>query len=754
MTSTPSPTPPRAMPASRVRRATRAVATAVALIVGAAVAVTAPDAAFATPTPTPTPEPAGLGITLVPEAHGTYGPGAPLGATIAIDNADDTALGAGRVRLEIGRTALGDRSAVQSWLSGEDAAAALSPLGEGATTPVDAEETSTVTVVVPAADVGALAPGVYPIRATFSAPAAAADAPSPAPVSAVSVLVVPRGPAPSVAVAVPVTASARGALLNAEELTALTAPDGALSTLLDGVAGTSAILAVDPAIPASIRALGSTAPATATAWLTRLETLPNERFPLRFGDADTAAQASAGLEAPLGVDTLEPLLRPQDFAPTGPGTDATATPTPTPSPTPDPTPTAATPELPDLAELVDVGATRDDLLWPRGEVSAADVATLSRYRTSAAATDDPTVSILPSTSFGQGEAQAPVPARGEVDGAPVLVSDAAVADALSRAAGEADALRRDAPLTEAVALLWFADPASPVLAGLDRADRRSAEGLRDAVTTLSGGRPASLGELLASPAAALTVVSAPAADRAGAVSTLLEDEERVAAFATVLEDPRQLTVRQRISVLRLLAVGRNRGEADFADALAAQRDDTRDTLDAVGLQPSNPILISAAVDVPVWLRNDLPYPVSVRLEAEPSDARLDVQRFTDVTGQPDGTTRLTIPVEARVASGEVDLRMTLTSPTGVPIGDAQVARLTVRAEWENIGLVILGAVAVLLIGGGIVRTVLRRRKAAVASSEDAAEGGTGSDGPDGVPQAEAPENEKDDTEKDDTENNE
>mgnify|MGYP000517576119 CR=1 FL=1 len=45
-----------------------------------------------------------------------------------------------------------------------------------------------------------------------------------------------------------------------------------------------------------------------------------------------------------------------------------------------------------------------------------------------------------------------------------------------------------------------------------------------------------------------------------------------------------------------------------------------------------------------------------------------------------------VPVEARVASGDLRVDFRLYSPTGVPIGQVQSADVTVRADWEGIGL--------------------------------------------------------------------
>ncbi|MDR6867972.1 hypothetical protein J2Y69_002580 [Microbacterium resistens] len=695
-------------PARRSRlRATAVVAlTALAVLTGSlAPGLSASPAIAATsPTPTPTPEESGVALSLAPDAHGTYVPGTPLTASVSVQNGTEEEFTTGYVRLDIGRSALADRVAVTAWLDGSSSPA-LTAVG-GAETPAIGDGSSgTASISVPALDVGALAPGVYPIRATFTPTVSGR---SPDPVTAESVIVVSRGQRAAVSVIVPITATPAADILSPEELIALTAPDGALTAQLDAASGTSAILAVDPAIPAAIRALGTSAPPTATTWLNRLEALSNERFALQFADADTAAQAAAGLTAPLGVDTLAPFLRGQ----------ATATPTPTSSATPSPSSTTA-PAVPSVEDLTAMGSAQHSLLWPRGEVSAQDVAALAGFRSPGDAAETATTTILPSTSFTTGADHAPVPARGDVDGSAVLAVDAAVSDALSRAAAERDPLRRGAPLAEAEAMLWFADPAGPVLAGLARDETRQGDALSSTLAAASGGIAASsLAGLLSSTPAPLSISSAFASDRASAVTDALEDERQVAAFSSILDEPAQLTVRQRISILRLFAVGLHRDASSFSIAFADQRAVTRATLGSVGIQPSNPILISAAVDVPIWLRNDLPYPVNVRLGIQPSDARLDVPVSVEAKGQAGSTTRLKVPVEARVATAEVNLSLSLTSPTGVPIGSPQVARLTVHAEWESIGLIVLGAIAALLIGGGIVRTILRRRSIAATHAAD------------------------------------
>lgn len=712
MTATPTEITPLRL---RLRRAAGAVVVALGLVLPLA-APTPAAAADSTPTPSPTqtPQHAGVQLSLLPDSNGSYASGSPLTAALVLHNDATTGLGAGTVHLELGRTALADRRAVSAWLDGTADAPSLDSIGDVRTAVLDAEGTSRTEILVPAAEVGSLSPGVYPLRARFEGPAGSTGGTAPTADSR-SALVVAQGAPATVVTVVPITATPEGPLLNAAELTALTAPAGSLTAQLNGVTGTPAVLAVDPSIVAAIRVLGAGAPATATAWLAKLDALPNERFTLQFADADATAQAAAGLTAPLTVDDFEPFLNPSGKTPS--------------TPTPTPTGTGTTPAAPATPAPDAIIGARGDILWPRGEVTAGDLAIMAHY----GAEDTTTVPILPSTSFTAGAQDAPVAAHGTVDGTDVLVADEAVSEALSAAAVQSDATVRGGALITANAMLWFDAPGSTVLAGLSRADTRSEQGVTGAVTAFSGAQDGRLDRVLSSAPAPLSVATESAEDRAAAVVALDEDADRVARFATILERPADLTVRERISMMRLLGVGVHTTPDDFRTALSEHRAATRKTLNAVGIQPSNPILISPKVDVPVWVRNELPYPVRVQLNVVPSDSRIDVPATTEVEAQPSSTTRVRLPLESHVANAEIALTMTLTSPTGVAIGSPQTARLTIRAEWETIGLIVFGALGVLLIGAGIIRTIRRRRAAARKHADDGMEGSEVDDSADAKP---------------------
>ena len=202
---------------------------------------------------------------------------------------------------------------------------------------------------------------------------------------------------------------------------------------------------------------------------------------------------------------------------------------------------------------------------------------------------------------------------------------------------------------------------------------------------------------------------------------LLGDEQTIDSFATILDQPELLTGRERAEVLQVMSASWT-GDA-ARQAVADHRAATRTTLDSVGILSSDFRLVSSSAPLRPWVRNDLPWPVTVVLAVRTNDARLRVQERTTVDAQASANTRMEVPVEARIANGEVSVDFQLYSPTGVPIGSPQSVDVEVRAEWENIGLVVIIALVVGFLSLGVVRTVARRRRVraeeAAASDPDA-----------------------------------
>lgn len=621
-------------------------------------------------------------LSLTAGLHGVVSPKAPFTATLTIDNGADDPVPAGRASVEISKTPLEDAEALSAWLDAGDASGSFTSLGTEEFDEIAADESSVTSISASETAIRGLPAGVYPIRATLSGSSSAGI------LGTTSVLIVDSDDDRQLTVVVPITATPEdGGLLTADELDALTAPDGALTAQLDGVAGTSAALAVDPLIPAAIRALGSAAPDGAVSWLSRLESLANERFTLQAGDADATVQARAGLDEPLEPLALTPYLTPENFIP--------ETPTPTPSPSPAP----EEPELPTYDELTEIRGADSDILWPLGDVKTADLSVFDGYL------DTEVTTILPSTSLSA----PPTSALVDVDGHRVLSTVADASSTLSAAVAAVDDSTREQLIATGIAQLAYLGSSSSIVIGLDRDETRQADALRETILSLSAiGEPASLSDLTSSTATSATLLGESSAARADTLHDLLDDEDRLRAFSSVLDDPLVMLSPERIQILRLTGVG---AASELAAGAGDHRTATKATLNAVSVQQPSPIqLFTSAAPLPVWVRNDLPWPVNVTLTSKPSDARLDIQPSMPVEGQPASNTRVKVPVEARVGSGVLDVRFGLVSPTGVRIGTDQTATVTVRAEWEGIGLGILGGIIGLLLILGIVRTIVRRRK--------------------------------------------
>src|SRR6187431_3076 len=94
-----------------------------------------------------------------------------------------------------------------------------------------------------------------------------------------------EGSSVNLAIAVPIVVGPGSTgLISAEELEAYTRPLGELTRQLDAVIDRPVAIGIDPMIIVSIRILGSSAPASATAWLDRFEAASNETFALGYAD--------------------------------------------------------------------------------------------------------------------------------------------------------------------------------------------------------------------------------------------------------------------------------------------------------------------------------------------------------------------------------------------------------------------------------------------------------------------------------------
>lgn len=705
-------------PAFRATGRRRSVRIGAALAAVAALLLPGSLSATAAPTPSPSPNPRGAVVfTLAPSSSGIVRPGDPLVVTLDVANGTSVSVAGGPATLAVGDTPITDRAVLQKWLAGTGDGLSTHVIATTVLPALSPDAQTAVGLLVPAADpsLAGRSPGVYPLLARFERASGT--------VTSTSALIVPAAAATArpVGVVVPLTAGPLSSgLLTAAQLTTLTAADGLLTQQLDAVTGTDAILAVDPALPAAVGVLGSSAPPGALAWLARLQALPNSRFALQFGDADVAAQLQSGLAAPLPPLSLRSYMAAADF-PT-----ASATPAPSPAATPAP----PTPAFPALSTLLDVGGGRSATYWPvGGTASATDIAALGRLGTPDAAA----LTLIPSGSTKTGADGAAIPAHGTVHGDGVLVYDSLVSAQLQLASvlGDDSTALRGAPLTAAMAQLQLAlrSGDAPLLVTVDRARSRTRAALQAAIHDVEGApgvRSATLADLVAAPPGAVEVgaVTGDAA-RAAAAVQLRAGETSLTAFATVLDDPTLLADPERAQLLQLLGGGWLDDAVAWRKAISAHAEATAKTLGAVGVLPPSPLnLISSSSGLPFRVRNDLPYPVTVWLIATPDDLRLDVQRATQVRVSPLSNTRVDVPVQARIGSGDVAVRLRLQSVAGVHIGDPQTADVRVRAEWEGIGVTALLLLVAALLSVGVTRTLLARRRMRRAPERDHADAPT------------------------------
>jgi len=694
MTSTPHAAAARAPRTMGTRvRAVLALSAALAIIAplsasAAAPAVVPVTAGAPAVTALDGPPPAApLEFRLAADADGVVTDDGALAVSLSVDNPTLSTVRGGRVTIAVGCEPLASRSQVSAWLDG-DSRTAVRRVGTAMVDSIAARGRSIQTTVLELGE--DLEPGVYAMRGVYD------SAQGPLESRGVFTISDDAG-AGQVAVVVPITAGPRSeGLLSAEELEQLTSAGGALRSQLNAVFGTNAILAVDPAIAASIRVLGTNAPESATRWLDDLMALPHTRFALQFGDADIAVQYAAGLDEPLTVEDLTPALDPEGFS--------------APAVEPSPTPTAdesGQPTLPDVQTLTDIGRARSDVFWPAGGTAGAELVTRLG---DAGASPAGSLTLVPSDTV-RGETGA----RATAGDADLLVYDADVSRALHAASTSDMIVDRDAALAAATAYAAFAAPETPLLVTIDRADARSAAALRSAVRVASGidGREAvGLDSLTLAPATEVRVDDVePDTGRASTLERFLKGEADLRQFASILEDPQVLLAPERADILQLLGNAWIDERPAWRDAVATHRAETATTLASVSIIPSPDInLLGSSAPLTFSVRNDLPWPAELVLDTEPNDLRVVVQQSTEFAAGASQTTRVDVPVEARVGSGESSLTLQLRSRTMIPIGDPVDVTISVQAEWEGVGIVVMSAIVSILVLLGVVRTVLRLRK--------------------------------------------
>ncbi|WP_146181304.1 DUF6049 family protein [Salinibacterium hongtaonis] len=503
-------------------------------------------------------------------------------------------------------------------------------------------------------------------------------------------------------------------LISPENLEAYTQPNGVLNRQLDAFYGQPVALGIDPMILASIRILGTSAPASAVSWLERLEGAPNETFSLAYADADVATLAQAGLGSiTVPTDfTVDPNLFPEAPAPSESATagpDETVSPTIAPGNEDDSGSEETEPEsmVPTGEQLVDLPFTLAAMMWPReSTVITTDLPVFNAA--------GPVTTILDSTNVSYVRDAIPASARIGDSGALVATSDIS---ALLREAGSAGS---DAAWVAAMAELTAA------LAGWTAGDSTVLATFGRDIPFSTNRIPATIAALTATPGIVVTSLAATmdeaavdasivdqpvSADRVALVAGMLATEPAIAQFSSILETPSLITGERRRTLLALASTAWVDSTSDWPAEVSAYVDGSTEILESVQVLESSTInLLSETGDLPVTVSNALPYPVTVYVTVTSNTAILDVlEGRVAVTVEGGSQSRAAIPVQS-IANGTASLVVTLSSVTNVPISSPTYMTTNVQAGWDTAFTTIVAVLVLLMFIGGIIRTVRRRRR--------------------------------------------
>jgi hypothetical protein len=659
-------------------------------------------------------------VVLAPANGGVAQPGADLTVTASLTNSGSITIDGASFQIAVDREFISTRAELNEWLAPADDSSTVDSdaiIASVAVPALQPGEEHVVQATIPAASVPFEDWGVHGITGTLEQ----GDGTETVAHSSVVFNGADAPAATQVAVAVPLTTQpGQTGLIPEATLATITADNGLLTRELDAVIGRPVGILIDPRIIVSIRALGTTAPSGAIAWLERLQGASNPIYPLSYADADVAAMSQAGSAQLLTPTSFDYALDKADFvdlappttspspttgaAAVAPGGVVTDTPTPTPSPAPD--------AVPDTSALLSWDYTGTSIAWPRDDtVTATDLPYFAANGLTTTIVSSSNVSTTSSAVGGVARA----------GDSTVLVSDDTVSTPLREAAGALTATERQKSLSDlasGLAVVASEDDSTPrtILATLDRAAPSDGTALTDALNSLDAlswsSTTAFDGFAAQAPAADVTVVDQPEpAERTGQVAALLASENQVAAFSSIITDPTNLLGENRANILSLLANSWASNTGGWNVAMQAQADRSTETLGAVSIVAGSPInLVSNTGDMPVLVENKLPYPVTLTVRLSPSNFRLVVQREVSITVEASSSKQAKVPITAGVANGDTIVRAELVSPTGVLISaQPTFIPVNVSADWEVAGSWLVGGVVGALLIFAAVRLFLKRR---------------------------------------------
>ncbi|PFG21168.1 hypothetical protein ATL40_2791 [Serinibacter salmoneus] len=186
----------------------------------------------------------------------------------------------------------------------------------------------------------------------------------------------------------------------------------------------------------------------------------------------------------------------------------------------------------------------------------------------------------------------------------------------------------------------------------------------------------------------------------------------LSSLASALEPADVLTPPATWATAASAAAWRVAGQSG-TDALEAANGvvDTLTSRVSVSVPESQVNLLAEESAVPVVVINDLDVTLTARIVVDPEEQSLRAPEEPQVTLAPGATTTVRVPVVA-IANGTTLVDVSLYTPDGLRLGQAETFEIRVRAEWESLGIGIVAAVFGVLLVIGILRAARRGRRRA------------------------------------------
>ena len=669
-----------------------------------------------------------VSMTVTPGDLGALQTGQALRLSLTVSNRTAQDVDAGTLSTTLNRRAVDTRAELANWFSASDKSISATAAVASQPSPfVPAGATRLIDITVPATALKLRAAGVYAVEVTLTTgDAAVADARN-----AIVWKGTQAGASVPLAVAVPlVVPSVETGLISSESLAQYTADDGMLTEQLDAVIGTPVAIGIDPRILASIRVLGTSAPASATQWLERLRLVSNDTFPLSYADSDVTAPLQAGARSVQRPSSFTFAMNAGNF-PATPDTDTTISPageTPggTPTNTATPTPTIATnPALPTMEELLEWNYTLPRISWPASNsVITRDLRLIARTTPSAVLLSSSNVSreTIPGgagtaatigkvkvgvvddslSSLMRSAVEATNSADWSAAVAKVSASMALISE-ISSAASDSDTVSAAPTMLATLARSWPAN------------DTRLDDTL-NAVLSRPWVTGSTLSSALAGEASEAKLVQRPQSEeRLKVVGRLLASEAAEKRFAVIVADQDAMTSPRHLDMLGLLA-NAWRAETDaWSESTQNYVAESRKIRTSVQVaDSSNVTSLNNQGAIPVTVSNSLSQAVTVYVTVRPQTAAISVtDSLVKAVVEPDSQRLVRVPFES-LSNGQVRLSVSLYDVEGRSVGLVKTVELDVQAGWETAGTFIFAAFVVIIFAAGTVRTIRRRRKARAA----------------------------------------